>query len=116
MKIKVNDNILVIAGKNQGKTGRVTRVYKKTDRITVEKINMRTRHVRKTQTQPGEKIVYEAPFHASNVKIICPECHKAVRAGYQVAEKGKKQRICKKCNAELDKLEQRTKKTTRRKK
>lgn len=115
MKIKVNDHILVTTGKNKGKTGRVTRVYKKTNRITVEKVNFRTKHIKKTQTRPGEKIVFEAPFNASNVKVVCPECKKAIRVGYEVPEKGKKQRICKKCNVQIDKLEQ-TKKTTRHKK
>lgn len=116
MKIKVNDNVLITAGKYRGKTGRVMRVYKKTNKIVVEKINLRTRHIKKTQTKAGEKIVYEAPFNASNAKIICPECKKATRVSYQIPEKGKKQRHCKKCNVILDKLDQTTKKTNRSKK
>lgn len=102
MKVKVNDNVLVTAGKYKGKTGKITRVYKGNNKIVVEKINMRTRHVRKTATQAGQKIRSEAPFDASNVQVICPNCKKAVRVGYVVPEKGKKYRVCKKCKESIE--------------
>lgn len=102
MKIKVNDNVLVTAGKYKGKTGAVMRVFKKHNRITVEKINIRTRHIRKTATRPGQRVQYEAPFSSSNVKLICPNCKKSVRVGYQLTESGKKYRVCKKCNQSVE--------------
>lgn len=102
MKIKVNDNVLVTTGKYKGKTGKVMRVFKKHSRITVEKVNIRTRHIKKTAARPGQRVQYEAPFSASNVKLICPSCKKPVRVGYSVAETGKKFRVCKKCNESVE--------------
>lgn len=101
MKVKVNDKVLVISGKEKGKTGRVMRVITKSARIVVEKLNMRTKHIKKSAQRAGEKIHFEAPFHSSNVMIICPSCQKSTRAGYKTLENGKKERICKKCNQSL---------------
>ena len=102
MKIKVKDKVLVLAGKYKGKTGKVMRVYKKTNRVTVEKVNIRTKHIKKTTTRAGQQIKYEAPFDASNVMVICPNCNKATRVGYSIPEKGKKYRVCKKCGESLE--------------
>lgn len=105
MKIKLNDNVLVITGKDRGKSGKVIKTISKDDKIVVEKINMRTKHVRKTQTRPGSKITFEAPMNVSNVMALCPNCKKATRVGYVKLESGKKQRVCKKCNESLDKID-----------
>lgn len=102
MKVKIGDNVLVIAGKNKGAKGKVMRVFKKTDKIVVEKVNMRKKHIKKTSSKPGEIITYEASIHVSNVKVMCAKCKKDVRVGYVILESGKKQRICKKCNEPLD--------------
>jgi len=102
MKLKVQDKVLVIAGKYKGKTGPVMRVFKKTNKVTVEKVNIRTRHIKKTTTQAGQRLQYEASFAASNVKLICPSCNKATRVGYMSTENGKKYRICKKCNQSVE--------------
>ena len=104
MKFKVKDKILVVAGKYKGKTGSVLRVYKKTNRVTVEKINIRTKHIKKTSTKAGQRIKYEAPFDASNIMLVCPNCSKTTRVGYNIPEKGKKYRICKKCNESLEQV------------
>lgn len=113
MKVKVKDKVLVVAGKYKGKTGTVMRTYKKTDKITVEKVNIRTKHIKKTSTRAGQKIAYEAPFNASNVMIVCPNCNKTTRVAYNIPEKGKKYRICKKCGESLEqaisKIEQKKK-------
>jgi large subunit ribosomal protein L24 len=101
MKIKLNDNVLVIAGKNRGKSGKILRTSAK--KVVVEKINLITKHIKKTQTKAGSKIQYEAPVDVSNVMVICPNCKKAVRVGYIKLETGKKQRVCKKCKESLDK-------------
>jgi large subunit ribosomal protein L24 len=103
MKVKQGDNVLVTAGKNKGAKGKVMRVMKKNEKIVVEKVNMRKKHVKKTQSRPGEIITYEAPIHVSNVKVVCPGCNKGVRVGYTILESGKKQRVCKKCQQSLDK-------------
>lgn len=102
MKIKVNDKVLVIAGKYKGKTGTVMRVFDKSDRVTVEKVNIRTRHVKKTATRAGQIVKYEAPFDASNVMLICPTCNKVTRVTYIHSDKSKKYRACKKCKESVE--------------
>jgi len=104
MKVKTGDKVLVITGKDRNKTGKVTRVLNKAKKIVVEKLNMRTKHIKKTQTSPGSKIQFEAAMSASNVEVICPNCQKATRVGYKMLESGKKQRVCKKCGESLDKV------------
>lgn len=104
MKIKVNDNVLVIAGKDRNKSGKVTQTMSKNNKVVVEKLNLRTKHIRKTQTAPGSKIQVEAPIQASNVMVICPSCKKTTRVGYIKLENNKKQRVCKKCKESLDKV------------
>lgn len=100
----MNDNVLVITGKDRGKTGKVIKSIPKDEKVVVEKVNMRTKHIKKTQTRPGDKITFEAPMDVSNVMIVCPNCKKRTRVGYKKLETGKKQRICKKCNESLDKI------------
>lgn len=102
MKVHINDNVLVAAGKYRGKKGKVVRADAKHNKVVVEKINIRTRHIKKTPTQPGQKIQYEAPFDASNVVVICPSCSKPTRVGYILLKTGRKQRVCKKCSQSLD--------------
>jgi large subunit ribosomal protein L24 len=102
MKIKVKDKVLVTAGKNKGKTGSVMRVYDKTNRVTVEKVNIRTKHIRKTATAAGQRIKYEAPFDVSKIMLICPNCNKATRVGYKVPKTGKKFRVCLKCKESVE--------------
>lgn len=113
MNIKLDDNVLVIAGKDRGKTGKVIRVLKKHNKVVVEKINIRTRHIKKKPGQPGQRIKYEAPFDSSNVQVICPACSKTTRVAMLFLSTGNKQRICKKCKQSLDKPVER-KKTKKR--
>ncbi len=109
MKLKVQDQIKVLSGKDKGKTGKVMKIYRKQNKVVVEKVNMRTKHIKKTQQRAGEKIVFEAPIDASNVIVICPQCKKTTRVGYKKLEKGKKERICKKCSETLDTVTKKTK-------
>lgn len=102
MKVKLNDKVLVISGKSRGKTGRVMKVLTKDNKVVVEKLNIRTRHVKKTTSKAGEKIKFEAPLQVSNVAVICPSCSKATRVGHKILENGKKERVCKKCSQALD--------------
>ncbi len=103
MKIRLDDKVLIIAGKNRGKTGKVLRVMAKNGKIVVEKINIRTKHIKKRPGQAGQKIHFEAPINASNAMIICSQCEKATRVGCLTLKDGKKQRVCKKCGQSLDK-------------
>lgn len=111
MKVKVNDKVLITTGKYKGKTGKVMRVYKKTEKITVEGVNVRTKHIKKTTTRAGQKIKYEAPFSVSNVMVICPNCEKTTRVAYKIPGKGKKFRVCKKCGESLEQAVSRIEKT-----
>ena len=115
MKVKVGDNVLVAAGKYKGKKGKVMRTYQKQGRIVVEKVNIVTKHIRKTTTKPGETIKFEAPIDISNAVVVCPNCSKPTRISYTKLETGKKQRVCKKCNESLDRVVE-TAKTKKKKK
>ena len=102
MKIKRGDTILVIAGKNRNKTGKVTKVIKEKDRIAVEGINIAKKHIKPNRTSPqGGIIDITRPIPVSNAMVICPHCSKATRIGCKITEKGKL-RVCKHCDAALD--------------
>lgn len=103
MKIRIDDNVLVTKGKYRKKTGKILRVFEKRNKIVVEKVNIRTRHIKKRPGQPGQTIHYEAPFSSSNVLVICPQCSKTTRVSHIILKTGKKQRVCKKCSQSLDK-------------
>ena len=102
MKVKQNDTVLVITGKDRGKVGKVLKVYESKKAVSVDKVNIATKHVKKTATRAGGMIKFEKPVHVSNVKVVCPHCNKAIRVGYSVPAEGKKVRICKKCEASID--------------
>ena len=103
--IRRNDNVLVMAGRDRGKRGRVLRVLPAANRIVVEGVNFVKRH---TKPNPGKNIKggiveREASLHASNVQLVCPECGAATRIGRQVLDDGRKVRICRKCEGVVDK-------------
>ena len=102
-KIRKNDKVMITAGKDKGKVGKVLKIQPKKDRVLVEKVNMVKRH---TKANPyaqtaGGIVEKEAPLHISNVALICDACAKPTRVGYKYAD-GKKIRYCKKCNQEID--------------
>ena len=99
MKIKKGDMVVVIAGKERNKTGKVISVLRKTSRVKVEGLNKVVRHMRKTKTQAGQKVSFEAPLHVSNVMVLDPKTKKGTRIGYKVTKDGKKERIAKKSNS-----------------
>lgn len=101
MKLKVNDTVVVIAGKNKGATGKIMKTFPKTSRIRIEGVNMVTRHVPRRGDRPGQTLQYEAPIHASNVMLLDPKTSKRSRVGFTKDESGKKQRIAKKSNSVL---------------
>ncbi len=101
--VKKNDTVMVIAGKDKGKSGKVLNIVKKKDRVIVEKVNIIKRHVRPTQKAKGGIMEREAPIHVSNVMIYCEKCSKPVRVGRKVLEDDRKVRYCKRCNEIIDK-------------
>jgi large subunit ribosomal protein L24 len=97
MKIKKGDNILITAGKDKGRTGKVIRALPKDLKVLVEGINLKKKHVRpKRQGEKGQVIEVPAVLDISNIKIICPRCGKATRVGNRI-EGENKSRVCKKC-------------------
>ena len=111
MHVKSNDQVVVISGKDKGKKGKITVAFPKTGRVTVEGVNVVTKHQKaRNAMQPGGIVHKELPIDASNVMLVCPKCGKATRVAHKVTtvtnDAGKQQRkmirVCKKCNAEID--------------
>ncbi len=99
MKIKKNDQVKITLGKDRGRTGTVKRVLPKKNKIVVEGINIAKKHVKpQGENQKGGIIKVEKPFFASKAMVICPSCKEPTRVGYEINDKGEKQRICRKCN------------------
>ena len=105
LHVKRNDKVMVIAGKEKGKIGKVLRVFPEKQRVIVEKVNMVKRHVPPGHTTgQGGIIEKEAPIHVSNVMIMCDKCMRPVRVGRKFLEDGRKVRYCKRCGEIIDKI------------
>ncbi len=106
MKIKKNDIVKILAGKDKGKTGKVLRCYPETQKIVVEGIAVIAKHMRAGRNgEKGQKIYLPKAFAVSKAMIVCPKCGQGTRIGYQavphqtgVVSKIKKERVCKKCH------------------
>jgi large subunit ribosomal protein L24 len=104
MHVKKGDTVIVIAGKDKGKKGRVLAAYPKKDRVLVEGINLVKKHTRPSQANPqGGIVTQEAPIHVSNVSLIDPKSGKPTRIGYKVLDNGQKVRVAKKSGEVIDK-------------
>jgi len=96
--VRKNDMVLVVAGKEKGKSGKILRVLSQKNRVVVEKVNFVKRHSRPSgKTRQGGIIQKEAPIHISNVLLLCPKCNQGVRTGKRLLENKKKALVCKKC-------------------
>ena len=101
MKIKKNDQVLILKGKDRGKKGKVLEVFPSAEKILVENINLVKKHRRpRRQGEKGQIVEVPKALHISNVKLICSKCGAAARIGYKLTETGKL-RICKKCQQEI---------------
>ena len=103
--IRKNDSVLVIAGRDRGKRGRVLKVLPEKNRLVIEGINFISRHTRPNPSKnvKGGIMKREAPLHASNVQLVCPECGARTRIGHKLIGDGRKVRICRKCEGVVDK-------------
>lgn len=102
MKIKKNDTVKVISGKDKGKTGKVLKSLPKENKIVIEGVNLVKKHQKPRRAkEKGQKIEIVKPIDASNVLLVCPRCGRTARVGYKIAG-GKKQRVCKKCWQEFN--------------
>ncbi len=101
LHVRRGDTVLVLAGKDRGKRGKVIRAIPSEQRVVVEGINRVKKHVRPSKKNPqGGIIEQEAPIHASNVQVVCPSCSQPTRVGHTFQGK-EKFRVCKKCGARL---------------
>ncbi len=101
MKIRKDDTVLIISGKDKGKKGKILRAFPKEKKVLIDGINIKKRRNKpKKQGEKGEIVEIPAPIDVSNMKLICPKCGEAVRIGYSIEAK-KKYRICKKCKVKI---------------
>jgi large subunit ribosomal protein L24 len=104
LTIRKNDTVLVIAGREKGKRGKVLFVLPTRERVVVEHINMIKKHQRPTQKlRQGGIIEREAPLHVSNVMLVCSKCDKATRVGVRVLADDRRARVCRRCGDIVDK-------------
>jgi large subunit ribosomal protein L24 len=102
-RIKRNDTVLVLSGKERGKQGLVHEVLPKAQRVVVQGLNMVKRHERqRSEREPAGIIAKEAPIHVSNVKLICRACQKPTRVSFRVRTDGVKVRTCGLCHQDID--------------
>ena len=102
-KIKKNDKVIVLVGKEVNKIGTVLKVDAEKGRVIVEKINMIKRHSKASpQTGQGGIVEKEAPLNISNVMLVCDKCTEPTRIGKRRLEDGSKVRVCKKCGEPMD--------------
>lgn len=98
MYIRKNDSVMVIAGKERGKTGKILRVIPEKERAIVERVNLVKRHTRpRGPQQAGGILEKEAPIHISNLMVMCEKCNAPVRVGRRVLADGQKVRVCRRC-------------------
>jgi large subunit ribosomal protein L24 len=103
-RVKKNDTVMVVAGKEHGKIGKVLRVLIEENRAVVERLNIVKRHTKPRGPQsPGGIVEKEAPIHLSNLMPMCERCNAPVRVGTRVLPDGSKSRFCRRCNELLDK-------------
>jgi large subunit ribosomal protein L24 len=104
MKIRRNDNVLVIAGKDRGKKGKVHRLYPKEERALVDGVNRIKRHMKpRGGARQAGIIEREAPVPISKLMLVCSKCNQPTRVGFRFLEDGSKVRVCKKCKEVIDK-------------
>lgn len=103
ISVKKGDTVLVITGKDKGKTGKVLDVFPKDNKVLVDGVNIVTKHKKaRKQNEKSEIVKKTAPIEVSNVMVVCGTCGKATRVAHKEIN-GKKVRVCKKCSASLDK-------------
>ncbi|HVI27532.1 50S ribosomal protein L24 [Hansschlegelia sp.] len=101
-KIKKGDKVVVLAGRDKGKTGEVLEVRPKDERAVVRGVNVVARHQRQTQTQEGGIIRKEAAIHLSNIALADPKDGKATRVGFKVLDDGRKVRVATRSGEQID--------------
>lgn len=102
LRIRRDDTVQVLTGRERGKRGKVREVRVKDDRVIVAEVNIAKRHMKPGRNARQAGIVdVEQPLHISNVGLVCPKCDRPVRIGAQVLEDGRRVRVCKRCGEQL---------------
>ncbi len=102
IKVKKNDNVIVLSGRDRGKQGKVTQVFPKLGLLVVEGINLRFKHLKTRQRgRTGSRVQYAAPLPIAKVSVICPHCGKPTRVKIQIGSDGQKIRLCRKCSQSM---------------
>ena len=102
MNFKTGDKVVVIAGKDKGKEGKITKVLRNENKIVIEGVNVVKKHVKGNGQTAGSIVEMEAPISASNAMIVDPKTGKPTRIGHTVDKNGKKVRVAKKSNSNID--------------
>lgn len=101
MKIRKNDTVKIITGKEKGKTGKALKVLPQKNSVLIEGLNLYKKHVKpKKQGEKGQTVLVPRPIHISNIMLVCPACHENIKVGLKL-ENEDKVRYCKKCFAIL---------------
>jgi large subunit ribosomal protein L24 len=101
-KIKINDEVIVLSGKNKGKIGKIKSINEKTNMVLVEGVNLKTKSLRPTQeNNQGGLTQVERPLHRSKISCICPKTKKPTRVGIKILSDGQKVRVAKKSGEKL---------------
>ena len=103
MHIRKNDSVMVVTGRERGKTGKVLRVMPDRDTAVIERVNMVKRHAKaRGPQQPGGIVEKEAPIRLSNIMLMCDKCNAPVRTGRKIMGDGDKARVCRRCGDPID--------------
>lgn len=102
MNFKTGDKVVVIAGKDKGKEGSITKILRADNKVVVEGVNVAKKHMKPNGQTSGSIVEVELPIHASNVMIIDPKTKKGTRIGHTIDKNGKKIRVSKKSNSNID--------------
>ena len=103
LNLRKNDNVMIIAGKERGTTGKILKVLSEKDRAIIERLNLVKRHTKpRGPQQPGGIVEKEASIHVSNLMLMCDRCNAPVRYGHKILGDGKKVRICRRCGETID--------------
>ena len=97
LKLRKKDKVMVMAGKDKGKTGEILKIYPEKGLVLIGKVNIVTKHKKPRQNEPGGLQKVEAPIHYSNAMLLCPKCEKPVRPKLDRLATGESVRICRRC-------------------
>lgn len=102
LKMRKKDKVMVMSGKDKGKTGEIIKIFPEKMRVLVSKINIVSKHKKGTQSEPGGIQKFEAPIAYSKVMLMCPKCEKPSRVGLERLSSGGNVRVCRRCEQHIE--------------